>query len=193
MDVDGKIGMTIGVNMAPPSEIICETNRLWLVPFTAEYVEELIPMFDDAEACRFIGGVRAPEEIRPRLLRYIEHYRLHGFSRWAVIHKQTGAMMGWCGPIIFVVEGVTEVELGYTLRRPWWGNGYATEAAKAALTHAQHTLGLRRIISLIDPQNARSLRVAAKLGLQKERLMEWNGAPAHIFRAPDLAKPTKST
>jgi ribosomal-protein-alanine N-acetyltransferase len=133
--------------------------------------------------------VRAPEEVRPRLLRYIEHYRLHGFSRWAVLHKETGEFMVWCGPIIFVVEGVTEVELGYTLRRPWWGNGYATEAAQAALVHAQQTAGLRRIISLIDPRNERSLRVAAKLGLRKERLTEWNGAPTHIFRAPDPLKP----
>jgi RimJ/RimL family protein N-acetyltransferase len=175
--------------MTPPNEIICETSRLWLTSFTAEYVEELIPMFEDAEVCRFIGGVRTPEEVRPRLLRFIEHYRLHGFSRWAVIHKETRKFMGWCGPMIFVVEGVTEVELGYTLRRPWWGNGYATEAAQSGLVHAQQTVGLRRIISLIDPRNDRSLRVAAKLGLQKERLTEWNSTPTYIFRAPDPLKP----
>lgn len=175
--------------MTPPREIVCETSRLWLVPFTPAYVEELIPMFEDADLCRFIGGARAPEEIRPRLLRFIEHYRLHGFSRWAVIHKETGSLMGWCGPIIFVVDGVTEVELGYTLRRPWWGSGYATEAARSALSHAQDSVGLRRIISLIDPRNDRSLRVAAKLSLQKERLTEWNAAPTHIFRAPDPPKP----
>jgi RimJ/RimL family protein N-acetyltransferase len=86
------------------------------------------------------------------------------------------------------VEGVAEVELGYTLRRPWWGNGYATEAARTALSHAQDALGPRRLICLIDPRNDRSLRVAEKLGLRKEGLTEWNGAPTHIFRAPDPAK-----
>ena len=175
--------------MPPPGEIICETGRLWLVPFTEDYVEELLPMFEDAEVCRFIGGVHSAEEIRPRLLRFIDHYRLHGFSRWAVVHKETGSLMGWCGPFIFFVDGVVEVELGYTLRRPWWGQGYASEAACAALTHARDKFGLRRIISLIDPRNHRSLRVAAKLGSQQERLTEWNSAPTYVFRAPDPAKP----
>ena len=184
MDADRENSLT----MTAPQEIICETDRLWLVPYTQAYVEELIPMFEDAEVCRFIGGTRMPEEVRPRLMRLIDHYRLHGFSRWAVIHKETRSLMGWSGPLIFFIDGVAEVEVGYTLRRPWWGHGFATEAVEAAIAHARDKVGLRRMVSLIHPQNHRSLRVAAKLGSQPERMTEWHGEPTHLFRIPDPPK-----
>ena len=66
------------------------------------------------------------------------------------------------------VHGKPEVEIGYRLGHSHWGRGIATEAARAAVSYARDTLGLKRLIALIDPGNVRSAAVARKLGMTKE-------------------------
>eukprot|EP01043_Picozoa_sp_COSAG02_P001405 COSAG02_NODE_30_length_50867_cov_66.594331_12_plen_512_part_00 len=87
---------------------------------------------------------------------------------WAVISRDNGELIGYCGLFSMVVHGKPEIELGYRLGRSHWGRGLATEAAQAAVEYARDTLGLRRLIALIDPGNTRSVAVAKKLGMSKE-------------------------
>lgn len=78
--------------------------------------------------------------------------------------------IGYCGLTHFSdIEGQPEIEVGYRLARAWWGQGFATEAARGVRNYAFHSLGLSRLVSLIEPSNTASLRVAAKLGMHRER------------------------
>jgi ribosomal-protein-alanine N-acetyltransferase len=73
------------------------------------------------------------------------------------------------------LEGRIEREVGYVLGREYWGRGYATEAATAMRDHALGSLGLRRLIALVDHGNEASKRVAAKLGMAYERDVGFHG------------------
>ena len=73
-----------------------------------------------------------------------------------------------------------EAELGYAFSRAYWRNGYATEAAKAALEHCFRT-GQQRVVAIIDPENHASIRVAEKIGMKLERGIEWEGGPANLY------------
>lgn len=74
-----------------------------------------------------------------------------------------------------------EIEIGWTLARKRWGKGYATEAATAVRDWALGELGLTRLISLIDPENAASIRVAEKLGEQHERDVVVHGRTTRLY------------
>jgi ribosomal-protein-alanine N-acetyltransferase len=91
------------------------------------------------------------------------------FDLWPVIEKATGRVVGHCGLLEKEVAGRDEIELVYVLDRRVWGQGYATEIASAIRDHAFERLGVTRLISLIDPENAASERVARKVGLFFER------------------------
>ena len=83
--------------------------------------------------------------------------------------------MGQCGLTVQEVEGKEEIEIGYLFLRKSWGQGLATEAARAARDHGFHMPGCERLVSLIDPGNLASRRVAAKVGLTLEReVWKWN-------------------
>lgn len=90
------------------------------------------------------------------------HWRLRGFGFFAVFERETGTFVGHVGP--WRPEGWPDLEVGWTLRSDYWGRGYATEAARAAITFAFEELRSLRVISLIAPGNARSIAVAERLG-----------------------------
>ena len=81
---------------------------------------------------------------------------------WAVEERETGAFVGRIG--FADPDGWPGCELAWTLLRRWWGRGYATEGARAALAHAFTALDKDRVISLIHPENRASIRLAERLG-----------------------------
>jgi RimJ/RimL family protein N-acetyltransferase len=90
------------------------------------------------------------------------HWQLGGAGSWAVELKETGTFVGTVG--YSEPEGWPGFELAWKLVPRWWGNGYATESARAALDHAFTVLRRDRVISLIHPENRASIRVAKRLG-----------------------------
>jgi RimJ/RimL family protein N-acetyltransferase len=92
---------------------------------------------------------------------------------WAVEQRESGAFVGVVG--FAAPEGWPGFELAGKLARPWWGQGYATEAARAALAHAFTTLGQERVIGLIHPENRPSIRVAERIGLRLESRIDHLG------------------
>ena len=153
--------------------IVCETPRLVLRRITMGDLEPLAAILGDPDVSRFIGGPRTVEQTRARMQALLRDYDRVGFSKWAIVSKNTGEVIGRCGPAIQVVEGVEEVEVGYDLARGQWGQGLATEAAAAAVKHALEALGLARLIALIHPQNVASQRVARNVGMTYERDVAW--------------------
>lgn len=96
----------------------------------------------------------------------MQRYTQHGFGLWALVLKESSELIGDCGLVVQDVEGVEEVEIGYHVRRDWWGQGLATEAAQACRNYGFNQLGFNKLISLIHPANIASRRVAQKNGMR---------------------------
>jgi RimJ/RimL family protein N-acetyltransferase len=143
-----------------------ETERLVLRRFVPDDLDELVRLRADPEVMRYIGE-QSREKVEQRLQYYISHYDPHGFGMWAVIHKGTDRMIGWCG-LIFLDE-TPEVEVGYGVARDYWGQGLMTEAARASLRYGFERAGLERIVAVAMPENTASRRIMEKLGMRYEK------------------------
>ncbi len=118
---------------------------------------------------RFGDGIQSAEWVGGWLGRALESYERRGYGPWAVVEKSSSVVIGYGGLFLFPdVNGRPEIEVGYRLARPFWGRGYATEAVIAVRDHAFSTLGLTRLIAIIDPGNIASIRVACKAGMRYE-------------------------
>jgi RimJ/RimL family protein N-acetyltransferase len=108
-----------------------------------------------------------------------DHWSLRGFGNWAVEERASGQLLGHAG--LQYPEGWPEPEVNWALGRPYWGQGFAFEAAKAVLAHAFNTLNWQRAMSLIDPHNHRSIRLAQRLGERFEREVEVRGYRVGLY------------
>jgi ribosomal-protein-alanine N-acetyltransferase len=151
--------------------VIAETDRLRLRHFHIVDDDAMDCVFGDPEVMRYGPGVQTPEWVRKWLRGCLEDYHQKwGFGLWAVVERETNQTIGFCGLSYFAdVAGRAETELGYRLARAHWGRGYASEAARAVRDYSFGTLGLLRLISIIDPRNIASARVAEKTGLRFEK------------------------
>jgi RimJ/RimL family protein N-acetyltransferase len=142
-----------------------ETQRLRLRPFRRSDIDDYAALRIDQEVLRYLSCGPEPWD-RSRSWRHlaflIGHWQLCDAGMWAMEHQETGAFVGMVG--FAAPEGWPGFELAWTLARRWWGNGYATEGARAALVHAFSTLKMDRVISLIHPENHASIRVAERIG-----------------------------
>jgi len=142
-----------------------ETERLRLRSFRRSDVEDYAALNADPEVLRYLGGgapVWDPGRSWRHLAFLLGHWQLGGAGMWAVEHRETGAFVGTVG--FSSPAGWPGFELAWILARPWWGHGYATEGARAALAHAFIAWKKERVISLIHPENRASIRVAERIG-----------------------------
>jgi RimJ/RimL family protein N-acetyltransferase len=158
-----------------------ETERLLLRHFRSSDLDAFAAMSADPEVMRYLGeGKPLTREDAWRSMAMIAgHWMLRGYGIWAVEEKATGALVGRVG--LYYPEGWPGQEVGWALAREHWGKGYAVEAARASLQHAFQTLEWPRAISLIGPDNYRSIRVAERLGERFERSVEVRGRPALLY------------
>lgn len=142
-----------------------ETLRLILRPFSQDDLDEFAALNADPEAMRYIGigKPQSREQTQVRLNAILDHYQQHGFGLFAMVDKTSGEFVGFCG--LQHLENTSEIEVGYRLARRFWGIGLATEAARACVLYGFEQLGLERIVAVIQPGNAPSKSVAAKIGM----------------------------
>ncbi len=174
------------------------TERLLLRMPCVDDLDGLMPIFADAEVVRFTSGItRTRAEAAARIARWLKHWDDHGVGMLVVERPADRRVLGRVGFLVWDaatwrhgldadLEGVpVETELGWTLAQEHWGRGYATEAAIACRDWALGERGLRRLISLIQVGNERSKRVAAKLGMTIESVVEREvGGPTEIWSLP---------
>lgn len=158
-----------------------EAGRLLLRGWREEDLEPYARMCADPEVMRHIADgfdPHAPAE-RGAGLRFVRHWEERGFGLWAVEEKGGGAFTGFAGLAYQEdwVGGEHKTEVGWRLGREFWGRGLATEAAKAGVDYGFEKLGLERIISIIQPGNHASRRVAEKAGLSPRGETRWRGTP----------------
>ena len=141
-----------------------ETERLRLRAFCTRDVDDYAALNADPEVGLYLGG-GGPWD-RDRSWRHMAfllgHWQLRGSGMWAVEQRETGTFVGMIG--FAHPAGWPGFELAWKLMRRWWGNGYATEGAAAALTYAFTVLKKDCVISLIHPENLASIRVAERIG-----------------------------
>jgi RimJ/RimL family protein N-acetyltransferase len=142
------------------------TERLRLRPFRSTDFEDYAALNADPRVVRYLAAAAAESWDRGRSWRHmaflVGHWQLKGCGTWAVELRESGVFVGMVG--FAEPEGWPGFELAWTLAPRFWGNGYATEAARAALGHAFTVWRRDRVISLINPENRPSIRVAERLG-----------------------------
>jgi RimJ/RimL family protein N-acetyltransferase len=144
-------------------------------------LDEYAEMCADEDVMRYLGDglpMRRADAWRNMAL-VLGHWQLRGFGPWAVIEGASGRLVGRVG--CWQPESWPGLEIGWTLRRDFWGKGYATEAGLVALNHAFFQLKQTRVISLIHRQNERSIGVALRLGLRREGVTELLGHPVDVY------------
>lgn len=143
--------------------VIAETNRLILREFEAKDASVLLELNADSKVMLYTGD--QPFSSKEDALDFIENYRSYadqGYGRWAVVEKETGDMVGWCG---LKLNEENFVDLGYRFLRRHWGKGYATEAAKVCLAVGFVRFRVPEIIGRTAIENAASGRVLEKIGM----------------------------
>ncbi len=164
--------------------IIQETERLLLRHFHIFDDAAMEQIFCDEEVMRFGSGAKPKEFVRNWIRVTLQNYVQWGFGPWAVVEKAGRETMGYCGLFYFPdINGKPEVEIGYRLARRFWNSGYSTEAAIAVRDYGFTTLGLARIIAMVDPGNVASVRVAEKAGMHHESdvMMEGYTRPDRVY------------
>ncbi len=166
--------------------VILETPRLRLRGLTAGDLDFVAEMLADPEVMRFYPKRCDREESRQWIGRQLRRYADHGHGLWLVEDRRDGRALGQVGLLRQQVEGQWEPEIGYLIHRPFWKNGYATEAALGVREDAFGVRGERRVVSLIRPENLPSQAVARRLGMAPEREVSFRGLPHLLFavRAP---------
>ena len=163
--------------------MILETERLLLRPFHPADIDPYAEMCADSEVMEFLNATGSPisrADAWRQLAMYLGHWELRGFGTWAVEERGTGALVGRVG--LHFPEGWPDRELGWTIARKFWGRGYASEAARAAIAHAFGTLGWTHLVSLIHPNNHRSARLAERLGYHVHGSAEVVGLRLSMYR-----------
>jgi len=169
-----------------------ETARLLLLPWQAEDAEAFRPIATDPEVMRYITGGKAwPEEqIAEFIQRQISGLERNGFCLWRLFRKQQHErLIGFCGmqpwrdrPGLDIgYHGV--IEIGWWLARDCWRQGFATEAARAALDFGFGQAGLEKIIAVTHRDNKPSQRVAGRIGLVFERAVALDAIEIWVFAA----------
>lgn len=146
---------------------ILTTDRLILRAHTATDFPGCCTLWSDPDVTRFIGGrPSTQEEVWSRILRYVGHWEVLNYGYFLVTERQTGAVVGEFGLADFrrnVVPPFGDTpEAGWVMLPQYHGKGLAREALTAVLTWADQTMP--RTVCMIHPDNAPSLKLAAKLG-----------------------------
>lgn len=144
-----------------------ETTRLRLRYFSQDDLDDLFCIYSNPEVMKYVGkGARTKDETQAALISMIKHWK-HGFGMWAVIYKQSDKMIGRCG--LCFLDNTPQVELGYTLDKPYWNMGLATEASRASLKYGFEEIRLERIVGIAKLENIASQRVMQKVGMKYEK------------------------
>ena len=147
-------------------EIILKTPRLYLRPFDKSDLVLLHHLDSDPEILQYIGKPKSKIESEQRFHEAIKmNARMPGFGKFMIIEKETDKAIGWAlfGPF---AEDDKLIELGYRLKKEFWGKGYASEISKALVEYGFMVKKLDKIIGVTLPENIASQKVLENAGLK---------------------------
>ena len=150
--------------------VTLRTERLLLRPWRDPDLAPFAAMSADPEIMEFLLPLAEPGACAVWAARLEAHWREHGFGRWVVEIPGEASFAGVVGLawIPYEAHFTPAVEIAWRLARAYWGRGYATEAARAALDYGFDQLGLAEIVAVTVPANQRSRRVMERLGMTRD-------------------------
>ena len=154
-----------------------ETERLEHRAFRVEDAAAFFALNSNPDVMRFTGEPLLPSlDAAKQAIANYSDFEAVGYGRWACVLKETQAVIGFCG--LKYLSDLDAVDVGYRFLPQYWGRGLATEACIASLNFGFATLCLDRIIGLVIPGNAASIRVLEKAGMQSDGEVDYNGTLA---------------
>jgi ribosomal-protein-alanine N-acetyltransferase len=164
--------------------MIFETARLVVRPWTVGEAEQAFAIYSDPDVTRYLGSGRPHPDVAASRA-WIERMAARnasfppGLGLWTAYLKGFGPPIG--SVLLLPLDGGPEVEVGYHLGKPWWGQGYATELASGAIRYGFEVLSLQRIAGVTFPENVASQRVLTKAGLRHEGRGQYFGLELEYF------------
>ncbi|BAZ05763.1 M50 family metallopeptidase [Calothrix sp. NIES-3974] len=164
-------------------KIIKETERLIIREFCEQDIDKIAPIFAHPQVMKFSPTPPLDREMTAiKVHSYRESYAEWGYGKWAVITKKTHQLIGYCGIGVELIDGKLENELGYRFAPEFWGQGIATEAARACIEYGFNVLNLDYILGIVEPENQASVRVLEKIGMKWEGETIWLNRLVHVYR-----------
>lgn len=166
-------------------KFILETKRCFIRELNVDDAPYLFQLNMHPDILKFTTDPPfTSENEAAEFIKNYDAYLKTGFGRWAVLNKQTGEFLGWCG-LKFIPEE-NEVDIGYRFLPEHWGKGYAVETATACCKWGVEKKGLKRIVARIHKENFRSIRVAEKMKMKYEKDLEYDGILWMNYVVPEL-------
>lgn len=160
------------------AEILFQTDRLILRRWRLEDEALWLEHINTPQVKQYLGGTQPPERIAERFAKMIRAWDEDGFSFLALERRDDGTFLGTCGLAWIGEEAPPDelrgaIQIGWQLRADAWGQGYASEAARALLNHALVTLGTDCLYAQTSERNRASWRVMQKLGMRRRAELDY--------------------
>ena len=147
--------------------------KIWSDFFDGNGDYTFLPTFEETE----------PDKIAMKWTDHqLKRYEEKTFGMQWMIEKETGEYLGQCGLLFQDINGTRELEVGYSFFKSAWGGGYAIEAAKLMRDYGFMNFDVEKVISLVDPGNRPSQKVAERNGMTKGPLVHWKGVNLNVWR-----------
>ena len=160
------------------------TARLRLRMFREKDLDAYADICANEEVMRYIGagGPVGADVAWRQMALFLGEWALHDYGMWAIEERASGRLIGRCG--FLNPEGWPGCEVGWLLSREVWGQGFAFEASAAAIGYGRVHLGIGELISLIRPDNRRSIALAERLGATLDGKVDFMGGSTLQYRHP---------
>ncbi|EOG8710404.1 TPA: GNAT family N-acetyltransferase [Bacillus paranthracis] len=166
--------------MFEEKEVIC-TKRLFMRKPSIEYVDQFYNILKKEPVGKWLAKSRgmSKEEANDYIRNLILHWEQYNFGVWLLFNSETGKLLGHCG--LRKVDETDEIEIMYLLDPEYWGNGYASEAAKASIQYAKEMMNEKRIIARVKVENENSKKLLRNLGFTYTHDVDHSGRLLSYF------------
>jgi len=161
-----------------------ESERLYFRKIMPEDFDTLLPFYKNPNSTKYWEGLpkNAEEACKEQFQKIFERYQKGMGGMNALILKENKKLIGICGLLVQLVDGIEELEIGYSVLPEYWRNGYAFEAAQKCKDYAFKQNFASTLISIIHVNNIPSQKVALKNNMFLDKTTSYKDNPVHIYR-----------
>ncbi|WP_350291129.1 GNAT family N-acetyltransferase [uncultured Croceitalea sp.] len=161
-----------------------ESERLLFRSIVQEDFDSWLPFYENPKSTQYWDGLpkNAEDACREQFDKIFERYEKGLGGMNALVLKETNKLVGICGLLVQIVDGIEELEIGYSVLPEYWRNGFAYEAAHKCKNFAFENGFSPSLISIIHINNVPSQKVALKNGMKLDKTTSYKENPVHIYR-----------
>lgn len=160
---------------------VIHTKRLFMRKPLIEDVEQFYSILKEEAIGKWLAksSGMSKEEAKDYVIQLISHWEQYDFGVWLLVNRNTGELLGHCG--LRKIDETGEIEIMYLLDPEYWGNGYASEAAKASIQYAKEMMNVKRIIARVKVANENSKKLLRNLGFTYTHDVDHSGRLLSYF------------